>query len=153
MEADQIKQDDQNILVLTDFGSCARHAADHAILLGEALNANIVLFNSYFMPNSAYDNQSSESHNVLIGKSKANLEKEANRMRMLIESHQAKYKPMVTAFHNEGTLGDNAQSIAHEKTLLMVIMGGQSNNCLLAEEITHLIDRVKLPIVIVPEPD
>jgi len=146
----------KSILVLTDFSRNAKNATDHAILLAEQLHADILLFNSFLIPDPGFDSWTSGDHALLSQQSKINLDKEVARLDDVMKHYGKEFKPKIHSLSNEGTIAENVcEIITEKKNILMVVMGGCKANgnddVLFGVEITQILNKVKCPTMIVPE--
>jgi len=146
----------KSILVLTDFSRSAKNAADYAALLAKQLHADILLFNSFLIPDPGFDSWTSADHALLSQQSKMNLDKEVARLDDVIKHYGKEFRPKVNCLSNEGTIAENVcEIITEKKNILMVVMGGCKANgnddVLFGAEITEVLNKVKCPTMIVPE--
>lgn len=148
----------RTILVLTDFSSCARNAADYALVLAGKFNANILLFHSYFVPVSAFDSWPTKDYPMLLERSMVRLGEEADRLKELLASAKSIFVPVIDCLSDGGTVADNvANLIAERPQILMVVMGGyrarNNDDFLFGTAISEVLGKAKCPAVIVPECD
>lgn len=156
MNTKDIFHTNRSILVLTDFSGSAKNAADYAVLLARQLHANIILFNSYLIPDQGFDSWSSGDQTLLSQQSKISLDKEAARLESIIKDNNKEFKPKINSLNNEGTIAENVcEIITEKKNILMVIMGGCKANgnddVLFGVEIAEVLNKVKCPTLIIPE--
>jgi len=146
----------KTILVLTDFSKTARHAADYALFLAEQLTADILLFNSYYVPVPGFDSWPAKDYPALLQNSKSKLEKEASRLNSILENNQNNFKPVINYSSDGGLVADNVYNIINDKkNIMMLVMGGykayNNDDILFGSEITAVLCKARCPAVIVPE--
>jgi nucleotide-binding universal stress UspA family protein len=149
-------EDLKTILVLTDFSKSALHAADYAVFLARQLKANILLFNSYYVPIPGFDSWPTKDYPALMQNSKLKLENEANRLNDMVNSNQDNFKPVISYLSDGGLVEDNVYTIISERNnIMMLVMGGykacNNDDVLFGSEITAVLSKAKCPAVIVPE--
>jgi nucleotide-binding universal stress UspA family protein len=156
MNTKEIMKASRSILVLTDFSRSAKIAADYAAHLAEQLNATLLIFNSYLIPDLGFDSWPSGDHSSLLQQSQNNLELEVARLYCVLQDQEKETQVKIESISDEGAIAENVCAIIKEKqNVLMVVMGGckatGSDNILLGIEVTEVLNKVKCPTLIVPE--
>ncbi|PJB13843.1 MAG: hypothetical protein CO118_11650 [Flavobacteriales bacterium CG_4_9_14_3_um_filter_32_8] len=139
----------KKILVPTDFSETANKARDYAIQLAQTLNAEIILLNSFHIPNLG------DYEGALINldyQIKEEAEKQMKEQMKYVKLNYANIK-----FSEITTLGlvvDAIQTVCEEQKINLIVMGttgatGFIGN-LLGSNTASLIGSVKTPIVAVP---
>lgn len=144
------------ILVLTDFSSSARNAADYALQLAEKFNGDILLFHSYFIPTSVYDSWPSKDYPAILQKSMDRLREEAKRLENLLTIQASTFLPHINCITEGGTVAENVMELITQKpNIMMVVMGGykthNNDDFLFGTAIGEVLGKAKCPAVIVPE--
>jgi nucleotide-binding universal stress UspA family protein len=144
------------ILVLTDFSKSAINAAGYAAHLAERLHVNLLLFNSYLIPDLGFDSWKFADISLLSKGSENKLLIEAERLRSNIKNIRGSFKPEIESISSEGEIAENVKTIIQErKNISMVVMGGwqltNNDDALFGMEITKVLKKVKCPTIIVPE--
>jgi nucleotide-binding universal stress UspA family protein len=156
METTDLTKTNRSILVLTDFSRSAKIAADYGAHLAEQLNADLLLFNSFLIPDAGFDSWPSGDRAPLLQQSQNCLETEVARLHAVLRDTETKFQPKIESISNEGTIAENVCAIIKDKqNILMVVMGGckatGGDNILLGIEVTEVLNKVKCPTLIVPE--
>jgi nucleotide-binding universal stress UspA family protein len=150
------KVNKSTILVLTDFSSSARNAADYALQLAEKFEGDLLLFHSYFIPTSVYDSWPSKDYPAILQKSMDRLQDEAKRLENLLSRQGSKFLPRIDYITEGGTVAENVMELITQKpNIMMVVMGGykahHNDDFLFGTAIGEVLGKAKCPAVIVPE--
>ncbi|MGY4386473.1 nucleotide-binding universal stress UspA family protein [Pedobacter sp. UYP24] len=145
----------KSILVLTDFSKSAKNAAQYATSLAALLRANVILFNSFLIPDSGFDSWPSDNSGSLSKRSKENLLIEKQRLSNIVASGKGTFKPTIDCIIDEGTIAENVCAILTEKkNIFLVIMGGYKtdvrDDTSFGVEITKILNKVACPTMIIP---
>ena len=143
------------LLVLTDFSQSAKNAAEYAFHLARRIQADLVLFNAYLIPDIGFDSWPTGDESNRSKQSLSNLQEEAERIQRLTPDLMGTFTPKCRFLSIEGGMAENVTAIIEDrKDVLMVIMGGGKCNgredMLFGEEITQILVNVKCPTLIVP---
>ncbi|KEQ28207.1 universal stress protein [Pedobacter antarcticus] len=149
-------QDLKTIIVLTDFSSCARNAAEYSLVLAGKFQANLLLFHSYFIPVSTFDNWPDTDYPALRENSLSKLKREAERLNQLTAASENVYQPKIECLVEGGSLADNITNLITEReNILMVVMGGyrarNNDDFQYGTVISDILGNARCPAVIVPE--
>lgn len=145
----------RSILVLTDFGSCSRHAADYSLVLARKFEADILLFHSYFVPVSAFDSWPAEQYPAMRENGLSKLKQEAERLQQL-NSPGNGFQPQIEYLAEGGAVAENVTAlISIRHNILMVVMGGyrarNNDEFEYGTTIREVLGQARCPAVIVPE--
>lgn len=149
----------KKILVLTDLGSTAAHAATAALPLCCALHTNLILLHTW-TPQPVleeYPNNSWGIDNLLYGEqSKGHLEAlKENLQEELAGSPLTERLPSIEWRHEDGSLADCVRLHLNHKDIEMVVMGSRKGSRLdhlfLGSDTRSVIDHSNRPVLIVPE--
>lgn len=139
----------KKILVPTDFSETANKARDYAIQLAQTLNAEIILLNSFHIPNLG------DYEGALINMNfqmKEDAEKELKEQVKYLKLNYSNIK--FNAISTLGLVVDTIQSVCKEHQIDLIVMGttGASGfiGNLLGSNTAALIGAVKTPIIAVP---
>ena len=139
----------KKILVPTDFSETANKARDYAIQLAQTLNAEIILLNSFHIPNLG------DYEGALINLDYQIKEQAENQMKEQLKYVKLNYSNI--KFSEVITLGlvvDAIQDVCEKKKIDLIVMGttGASGfiGNLLGSNTAALIGSVKTPIIAVP---
>jgi nucleotide-binding universal stress UspA family protein len=149
----------KTILMLTDFSDNATHAARSAVAIGEKLQTDILLFNTYYdhpiLP--AYGGGPWMVDELLFRKedSAAQLSHLAIQLRHIIaDQTTGGFKSNMDYQSGEGSLGGNVEVIIREKEIEMIVMGGSTNSSLehlfFGSDTMNVIDHANCPVLVVP---
>lgn len=146
----------KSILILTDFSRSAKNASEYGTHLAKQLNANILLFNSFLIPDLGFDSWPSAHHESLLQQSKKSLEEEVARLHGISQHDNEEFETKIDYLSSEGAIAENVSAIIKDKqNIFMVVMGGckanDNDDILFGVEITEILSKVKCPTVIVPE--
>jgi nucleotide-binding universal stress UspA family protein len=137
----------KTILIATDFSDASRNASFYGRQLGRALNANIILFNAYNIPNSAPGFGVTVSRYDVMMKAEKRLLDEAD----FLEPK----KQLIEIACDEGNAEDAIINIANEKKADFIITGmkgsGKNLKNIFGSTATALARKTKIPLIIVPE--
>ncbi|NHA02597.1 universal stress protein [Mucilaginibacter sp. HC2] len=149
----------KKILVLTDLGSTAAHAASAALPLCCALHANLVLLHTWTPQPAleAYPNNSWGIDNLLYGEqSKGQLEAlKENLQEELVAMPATERLPSIEWRHEDGSLTDCLQLHLHHKDIELIVMGsrrgGRLDHLFLGSDTRAVIDHSNRPVLVFPE--
>ena len=146
----------KTVLVLTDFSTNAKQAAQTAVFLAGKLELNVLLFNVYFsipIVPAGINDAWSKSYEVFKKESEAELQNEAGRLtelfKNLIPGTPAPDIQYINAF---GDLGDHTYRLIDERNIEFVVMGArnqQYNHILFGDDINDVLKKSKKPVLIV----
>ncbi len=153
----------KTILILTDLSGNAAQAAKTAVMLGGALNTNLLLYNTQsVLPVSSYYADYAGGPWVIDDFTKS--ENESNeKMQHLSECLQALIakmnpqlrKPVVHYEVGEGSLAENISTVVDQKNIAMIVMGASSDaafeHILNGSDSHAIIDHARCPILVVPQ--
>ena len=156
METKGIQDTHSSILILTDFSKSAKIAAEFGANLAAQLKADLLLFNSFKIPNRSYDSLPSTEDTSLPQKSRECLNIEVARLNEILQVREMQFTPKIDCISKEGSIVENVCTILQEhQNILMVVMGGCKINghddVLFGSDITEVLHKVKCPTLIVPE--
>ncbi len=151
----------KTILVLTDFTDRAGHAADFAFRMAEDLNANLLLYNCFTVPQAyvveggAFQNYE-DDYAAFERKSNARLESEKSRLKNKMHRSGNENIPEITYENELGSLADNLPKIQGRKHLWMIVMGDKSkesffNHLVYGSETSQILKHARCPVMMVPE--
>jgi len=149
----------KTILMLTDFSKNANHAAKTAAKALRNLNANILLFNSYYdhpiLPTYAGGPWVVEEFVFRKDESAAQLDQLAIQLRHIIaELTKEGIKPKIDYQLGEGSLGQNTAAVIQEKNIGLVVIGSSTDSSLdhliFGNDTMQIIDHSSCPVLIIP---
>ncbi|MEJ5963347.1 universal stress protein [Pedobacter immunditicola] len=148
----------KTVLVLTDFSTNAKQAAQTAVFLAGKLELKILLFNVYFsvpIVPAGINDAWSKSYDVFKKESETELQVEAARLTELFKNGMpGTPTPDIQYISAFGDLGDNTYKIIDERNIEFVVMGArkkQQNHILFGDDITDVLKKSKKPVLIVNE--
>jgi nucleotide-binding universal stress UspA family protein len=149
-------QDPKTIIVLTDFSSCARNAAEYSLTLAHKFQASLLLFHSYFIPVSTFDNWPDTDYPALRKNSLSKLHMEAERLNHLASASEYEFQPKIECLIEGGSIAENISNLITERhNILMVVMGGyrarNNDDFQYGTVISDILGQARCPAVIVPE--
>lgn len=149
-------QDLKTIIVLTDFSSCAQNAAEYSLILARKFQASLLLFHSYFVPVSTFDNWPDTDYPALRKNSLSKLQREAERINQLASASESAYQPKIECLIEGGSIAENISHLISERqNILMVVMGGfrarNNDDFQYGTVISDILGQARCPAVIVPE--
>jgi len=137
----------KTILIATDFSPASRNASLYGIELAKALEANIILFNSFKASTSSSELKKSESSYATMMQADKRLLEEAD---FLDPEHE-----VIEIICDEGVAYSSIMNTANEKKVDCIVVGrkGNGNNIkdLFGSTATALAKDTNIPVIIVPE--
>jgi len=148
----------KTVLVLTDFSSNAKKAAQTAVFLAGKLELNVLLLNIYFsipvIP-AGINDAWSKSYEVFKKESETDLQNEVVRLTELFNNDMpGSAVPDLQYLSEFGDLGDHTYKLIDERNIELVVMGGrnkQQSNILFGDDINNVLKKSKRPVLIVNE--
>jgi nucleotide-binding universal stress UspA family protein len=149
----------KTILVLTDFSTNAKAAAETALVLAQQTGADLLLFNTYiklpFIPSSTYMAWPPEYSTCFRDESTDKLRTEAKRLQEILALEpSAASRNKISCSNAEGPLAENVRKIVKQRNLDMVIMGGRhkkAGDLIFGSDIKHVVNKVGCPVLIIPD--
>src|SRR5450432_1916402 len=137
----------KTILIATDFSNASRNASLYGIELAKTLNAKIILFNAYEVPQPA--------PGLGVSVSRYDIMMQTDK-RLLEESDFLDPKrEMIEIICDEGVTEDAIVNIANEKKADFIIAGmkgsGKHLKKIFGSTVTSIIERSNIPVIVVPE--
>jgi nucleotide-binding universal stress UspA family protein len=150
----------KTILILTDFTEKSQHAAEFAYLLASRVNANLILYNSYYVPQgtvfagiytsytndfSGYDNESLKQLKLQAAQIKEKCE------------HQIYGKTPTIHLQNDlGNVAQNIKELVEKQDVWLIIMGNKRNEGLLdkliyGNDTKMVIENASCPVMLISE--
>lgn len=149
----------KKILMLTDFSKNANHAAKTAAKIVPQLNADILLYNTYYdhpiLPSYAGGPWVVEEFVFRKDESTAQLNQLAIQLKHIIAGiPNDGFKPTTDYKCGEGSLGKNTAAILQENNVGLVVIGSSTDSSidhfLFGSDTMDVIDHVSCPILIIP---
>jgi nucleotide-binding universal stress UspA family protein len=149
----------KTILMLTDFSENANHAAKTAAKVVPQLNADILLYNTYYdhpiLPTYAGGPWAVEEFVFSKDESIAQLSQLAIQLRHIIaDISQGGFKPKTDYQCGEGPLGKNTAAIIQENKVGLVVIGsrtdGAMDHLIFGSDTMDVIDHSPCPVLIIP---
>lgn len=150
----------KTILLLTDFSRKADHAADVALAIATRLNAQILLYNAFVVPElvpiAGTALLPDGNAQMIEDDSSSRLRKLAQRLKAKIdEAPDLPFKPPVFCLNEAGTIADNITGLVKKKQIWMVVMGTKGDNgisnFLFGSNAFSAIDKANCPVLLIPE--
>lgn len=145
----------KNLLVLTDFSSHAKHAAEYAYSLAKKINADIILCNAVIvpaeMPQAGLVVWPMEESGVLEEGSTSELEKLKEHLKKSDLTHDK--KPQIGIMNQFGYLQDVVGGLIADELVDLVVMGthgGGFGSFLLGNHTRNMIESLGVPLLLVP---
>ena len=137
----------KTILIATDFSNASRNASVYGVEFAKAINAKVILFNAYMVPNPAPAiNVSISRYDVMMQTDKRLLD-EAD----LLDPKRA----TIEILCDEGLSADVIVNIANEKKVDFIIVGmkgsGEKLKKIFGSTATALAKESNIPLIVVPE--
>ena len=137
----------KTILIATDFSPASRNASLYGIELAKALEANIILFNSFKASTSSSKQKKSESSYDTMMQADKRLLEEAD---FLDPGHE-----VIEIICDEGVAYSSIMNTANEKKVDCIVVGRKGNGNtikdLFGSTATALAKDANIPVIIVPE--
>ncbi|MDP9079388.1 MAG: universal stress protein [Bacteroidota bacterium] len=149
----------KTILMLTDFSENANHAAKTAAKVAPQLNADILLYNTYYdhpiLPTYAGGPWVVEEFVFLKDETTAKLNQLAIQLRQSIAGRSKDgFKPKTNYQCGEGSLGKNTAAIIEENNVGLVVIGSSTDSSidhvLFGSDTMDVIDHASCPVLIIP---
>lgn len=149
----------KKILVLTDFSSNARRAAEAAVFLTGKLHANIILFNTYVSEPviSEYGGAPWPVDQLMwTDEGKENLKVLKEDLQGLVRQLPAgDHHPAIDDRHDLGNLGSQVKRLLQQERVEMIIMGARTGKAwehlLMGSDTSAVIEHTNRPVLIHPE--
>jgi len=149
----------KTILVLTDFSPSAQKAAEEATIIGEKLNAAVILLNAYLIATIGVSTEPMpwpmEYYHMLEQDSIDMLQLEKERLQQKMSScNNGQAGVNLFTISRGGNLADSVSEIIKEKDVQMIFMGSRHNKgseFLFGSDIKEVINIARLPVFIIPE--
>ncbi|UKT64746.1 universal stress protein [Pedobacter mucosus] len=145
----------KNLLVLTDFSSLAKHAAEYAYSLAKKINADIILCNAVIvpaeMPQAGLVVWPMEESSVLEEESTGELEKLKEHLKKADPTHDK--KPQIGIMNQSGYLQDVVGGLIADELIDFVVMGTHGDGVggfLLGNHTRNMIESLSVPLLLVP---
>lgn len=145
----------KNLLVLTDFSSHAKHAAEYAYAIAKKIDADIILCNAIIvpaeMPQAGLVVWPMEESSVLEEESMGELEKLKEHLKKKDPSHNK--KPQIGTVSQSGYLQDVAQGLIAGRLIDFVVMGtheSEFGGFLLGNHTRNMIESLTVPLLLIP---
>lgn len=144
----------KNLLVLTDFSSHAKHAAEYAYAIAKKIDADIILCNAVIvpaeMPQAGLVVWPMEESSVLEEASLGELEKLKEHLKKTDPSHDK--KPQIGTVNQSGYLQDVAQGLIADRLIDFVVMGTHESGFggfLLGNHTRNMIESLTVPLLLI----
>jgi nucleotide-binding universal stress UspA family protein len=147
------------VLMLTDFSENANHAAKTAAKFLKNLNADTLLYNTYYdhpiLPTYAGGPWVVEEFVFRREESTARLSQLAIQLRHIIaENSKDEFKPKIDYQCGEGSLGKNTAALIQENNSGLVVIGGSSDSSIdhliFGSDTMDVISHASCPVLIIP---
>lgn len=113
----------KTVLVLTDFSSPARRAAEAALKIAARFSAEVLLFHSYSLPLISTQKNIENDYAILEGKSLVKLQKERDRVIQSEYFQKLDHQPKISVLNSIRPLADNLYELQQSKNIILVMMG------------------------------
>ncbi len=150
----------KTILLLTDFSEKSEQAAEFAYQVAANANANLIFFNTYFIPQGSvfagmYSTEFADYSDFQ--------DESMNKLRVLAEKVKHKYSylelPQVPIIHCEneiGNLSENVKEFLEKREIWMIIMGskrtdGILNHFIVGSDTKMVIETANCPVLLISE--
>ncbi len=149
----------KTILLLTDFTKKADHAAEFAMAIAVKSNAEVMLFNTFpvpqVFPSEAGVYPYSEDYGDLLENNNHRLESLTEKLKKSFEVVGRK-APEINFLSVPGDLAENIHDLQEKKSIWMIVMGDKGKETalsrfLLGSESLAVIDKATCPVLLVPE--
>jgi nucleotide-binding universal stress UspA family protein len=144
----------KNLLVLTDFSSHAKHAAEYAYAIAKKIDADIILCNAVIvpaeMPQAGLVVWAMEESSVLEEASTGELEKLKEHLKKTDLSHDK--KPQIGIVNQSGYLQDVVQGLIADRLIDLVVMGTHESGFggfLLGNHTRNMIESLTVPLLLI----
>ncbi len=140
------------ILVLTELNKSAKIAAEYALTLAMDLNTNLLLFNSYLIQASPFEQIPLQAD--IQTRTVEQLQNEVKRLQTILSCDKPSFCPEIFYINEEGNMTDNIFNVLEKESVIMIVKGSQfehDEDDLLDTDMINVLRKVRLPILIVPE--
>jgi len=149
----------KKIIVLTDFSSTARNAANAALNIATLLNCDLLLINSFFLPFAIFtaeaEGRSMVDTALIASASEDSLKKEARRLRRMINSKtELTQKPIINYLSTIESINQTIKELNETLQVSMLVMGVHRTSLPIifsAIDIEPLLKQLKYPLLIIPK--
>ena len=149
----------KTILLLTDFSEKSQNAAEYAWQLASNLNANLIFFNAYYVPQGTiFAGIYTSYYSDFTGFKKESMKKlkfQAEKVKEKFGHSKTKHVPTIKCENEIGDLGDSIQKILDKKDIWMVVMGdkrtdGFFNHLLYTSDTKEVVAKANCPVMLIP---
>jgi nucleotide-binding universal stress UspA family protein len=150
----------KTILILTDFTEKSQHAAEFAYQLASRVNANLILYNSYYVPQgtvfagiyTSYSNDFSGYDNESLKQLKIQSEKIKEKCEPLISGKA----PTIQIENDLGNVAENTKEMIIKKDIWLIVMGnkrtdGLINKMVYGSDTKMVIENSTCPVMLISE--
>ena len=150
----------KTILILTDFTEKSQHAAEFAYQLASRVNANLILYNSYYVPQgtvfagiyTSYSNDFSGYDNESLKQLKIQSEKIKEKCEPLISGKA----PTILIENDLGNVAENTKEMIIKKDIWLIVMGnkrtdGLINRMVYGSDTKMVIENSTCPVMLISE--
>ncbi len=149
----------KTIAVLTDFSERSLHAAHYALLIAQKIRANVLLYNSFEVPDFAMAGHHSinSDYGKIKNHSKTKLRDLCHELRMYIKESQGSqsFLPIIDFQCEEGVVANAVAELEENKDIILMVIGTHGTNneqaFLMGNNCLQIIDAANTPLLIVPE--
>ena len=142
----------KTILVLTDFSSAAKAAAETALKVAVGFEAEVLLFHSYALPVISTAKNIENDYTKLDEESLDKLQQEKNRITGSDYYKQLLKKPRLSFVNSIRPLADNLYELQEAKDIILVVMGERKdtrNSFLFGNHIHVAMRNSKCPLLVI----
>lgn len=148
----------KNILVLTDFSAMAEHAAEVAWSIADKMKAELILYNSYYVPSAdtGYGGMFPTYYGdyaIFEQNSCEHLRFQATRLKQKFEKPDG---PVIHCQNGVDSLSENIHQLLKNQDTWMIVMGDKRSDgffswLFLGSHANKLLRKVNRPVLMIPE--
>jgi len=147
-------------MLLTDFSAKSDQAAEYAYQLAANTNADILMFNAYFVPQgSVFAGVYTSEYNDFSSfeeESMAKLQLQAKKVKAKFEALGLKDEPTIHCKNQIGNLSENVKDYLEKNEVWMIIMGtkrtdGFLNHFLFGSQTEMIVDTASCPVLLISD--
>jgi nucleotide-binding universal stress UspA family protein len=150
----------KTILLLTDFSEKSQHAAEFAYQVASDVNADLLFFNTYYVPTGSifagiYTSYYSD-YSGFQEESMKRLRFQADIVKEKFENIRSNKPPIILCENQIGNLSDNVKNLLDNREISMIVMGSKRTDAFLdhflfGSETKRVIESADVPVMFVSE--
>lgn len=149
----------KTILVPTDFSEKSEHTAEYAFLLAIKLEADLLFFNSYYIPQAELTGTGMAppffvDYELFESISTSNLKKQIEKLQETMLAAGMSERVEMRFTNGIGNLGQGIHQVLEKEDIALIVMGGKSSEALMhffyGSDTAEVVRRASCPVLMIP---